>query len=462
MRLLDRSLIAPRPTTRRRARPAFLAVILCLAAACGPDPLAPEKYLALGTVAGDTLARVPADGFSRVTLVARIDPAAATTKRVIVFTTTDGLFVDGSNRTADGRQTEVTVDGTGRAVVDLQSVRTVSRARVHAQVQNTPGAANNMIVEFTPIGPAAVVRFDSTSLAAGADGLTVTPVTVRIDANVPADQRVVRFEAAGGTFTSGTTGADLGTAQVTVGPTNTVTIGLRSPAQPGTSVVRATVAGVTREIPITFRPVPADSILRFAASSYAAEADGQSVVTIAVRVSPFLRDAGRTVRFETTAGTFVTNATNAERTSATVVADQRDSARVDLRVPAGATTGWVRATVGGFTQEVPVVFRPALPDTILVDVAAFTVTANQETTITARLVRAVGAVARGSIVRFEAVNQAGQRVGQFRGVTPSGETGIATAIFSTVGVTPGTEVTIHASVGDGARRGTATVTVVAP
>ena len=80
-------------------------------------------------------------------------------------------------------------------------------------------------------------------------------------------------------------------------------------------------------------------------------------------------------------------------------------------------------------------FEPALPDLIVMDVSKLVMTAAEEITVTAALRRTVGNVTSGRVVTFRATDAAGNSVGLFRNVGPSGTTGSATAGFSPAGAT---------------------------
>ena len=542
-----------RPLVARVTRVAASMALTGIAGLSCTDTTAPfgADLVQIATTTGATTGSVQADGYSRIGIVATIAADASADHRTITFTTTQGtLFTGSSDSASTAQRADVVVDGSGHAFVELQSTTVVGEARVQASVKNAPTAVNTIVVQFTPIIPDSVIRFDSTSVTMDADGYSTRQITVRLggalstprsvqfetttgvfltgsgqnttsstvsaDAShgativyraptqsgtglirastanvtrelpltlrpVPADSiirfdsssvtmdadgfstrfltvrlgmgvptpRTVQFETTAGVFLTGS-GQNTAASSVLADASRTATILFRAPAQGGTALVRATAASVTRELPVTLRAVPVDSILRFAAGIPSPEADGATVTTYAVWVSPKMPAAQRVVSFVTTAGTVI---------AADVPAGQDDSARADIRSPATVVSGRLRATVGSFTRELPIAFRAALPDTIVVDPGKFSMKPGDTVTVTAHLIRSAGTVSRNTFVAFSATDSTGAPAGQFRNALPSDANGNATAIYSAPDGTTKRTITLMASLLDGSRKGKFVITV---
>src|SRR2546428_5430760 len=83
---------------------------------------------------------LPADGVSRITLTASIDPNATSGNRTIKFSTSAGtLIAAGQKSTTD---LDVAVDGSGKALVELQSTTVVLTCRVSARIKDLVRTVN--------------------------------------------------------------------------------------------------------------------------------------------------------------------------------------------------------------------------------------------------------------------------------------------------------------------------------
>lgn len=303
-----------------------LGGLLVAAAACydksdySPTDQFVDQILTLSTASGAT--SLPADGFSRLQLVAQLLGSPAFDKRVVVFSTTNGTL-DGGQAVANctGCQ-QVEADGNGRAVIDLVSSQRIGNAVVTASPQSAPGIAVQMTISF---------------------------------------------------------GA----------------------AQP-------------------------DGIIQFVQAPSRAPADGATLSTYTVQVSPSIPQAAQTVTFTTTNGTFAPSG----GTSISVPVDAGNLASADLRSPNQIGTGRVLATINGVTQEVAVSFERALPNAIAVSANPSSVPAADASTvtITASLLRNIGSVSDGTLVTFRAVRADGMPVGRFTNITRT-TSGTATAVF---------------------------------
>jgi hypothetical protein len=216
---------------------------------------------------------LPADGFSRVGLVAKISPKADADRRTVVFTTSAGTMVGG---TAVQTTWEVPADASGEAFIELQSSQKIETAVVTAQVKGVPGLSTTLTVAFVPVQPDDVIEFTGfPSHALPADGASLTPFTVTISDSIPSASRTVSFTTTVGTFAPGTDT----TISVPADAGNTATVELRSPTQITSGRVRATVNGVTREVPVSFdRALP--NFISLAADKFTVAASAADQVAL--------------------------------------------------------------------------------------------------------------------------------------------------------------------------------------
>src|SRR5512134_1761542 len=70
---------------------------------------------------------IPADGTTRLTITAQLDPRTDADKRTVTFTASAGTLIGGGR---EGSTTSVTADASGKAVVELRSNRTPGTVRV--------------------------------------------------------------------------------------------------------------------------------------------------------------------------------------------------------------------------------------------------------------------------------------------------------------------------------------------
>jgi hypothetical protein len=238
-------------------KPAFLLSILLLAAACYEKddyditPGVVETRLVLQSRSGANT--LPADGFSRLGLVAKISPEADASRRTVVFTTSAGELVGGTSTSTTS--TKVVADASGEAFVQLQSSNKVEIAVVTAAVEGVPGLTTNMTVAFVAIQPDDLIQF--TSVPSGnlpADGATLTPITVLVSGSIPPANRSVVFSTSAGSFAP-TTGTPAGgsVVSVPVDAGNTATVLLKSASELTTALIQATINGVTRNVTVSFQ-----------------------------------------------------------------------------------------------------------------------------------------------------------------------------------------------------------------
>jgi hypothetical protein len=254
-----------------------------------PTPGLIEATLALSTAGGVT--SLPADGISRLRLVAQISPAADLGNRTIAFSTTAGTLLGGTPGT--GGEQEVQADSRGQASIELQSAQRVGDAVVTARVKQVAGLTRQILITFTAANPDEVIRFVAAPASAPADGATLTAFTVAVSSSLPLGTPV-QFQTTAGAF------APEGTASVSRAADGSfqATAVLESPATLSTALVRATASQVTREATIEFRRALPDRITVATGGKFQVMANGTDSVTV---TGTYLRDVG-----QVTAGTVAT------------------------------------------------------------------------------------------------------------------------------------------------------------
>ena len=194
---------------------------------------------------------IPADGFSRTTLEARVNPNANT--RTITFTTSDGTL-RGPSAAAGGTNTkiEITADASGRAIAQLQSSTRVGTALVQAEVTPTGGTpiARQIEVDFVPVEPSDIIVVSASASKAPADGATVTNIFADIAPGLIS--RTVTFSTTLGVLSPTSNDAD---------SSNRATVGLTSPNEVGTAFITATVDDFSGETRVEFVRALPDSVI---------------------------------------------------------------------------------------------------------------------------------------------------------------------------------------------------------
>jgi hypothetical protein len=240
-----------------------------------------DEIITLSSASGAT--SLPADGFSRLQLVAQLLGAPAFDKRAIVFSTTEGTLVGGQavNNCAGCQQVEA--DGSGRALIELVSSQRVGTAVVTAAPQTAPGVRVQLAISFVAAPPDETLQFVAAPQRAPADGKTLTTFTVRVSPSIPQAARQVTFTATGATFSNGQN-----SVVVNVDAGNQASADLQSPSTIGTSRVLATINGVTREVSVRFERALPDAIVVTANPDVVAASDTAKIVITAT----LLRDIG--------------------------------------------------------------------------------------------------------------------------------------------------------------------------
>jgi hypothetical protein len=386
-----------------------------------------------------TSTSVPADGFSRLQIVARILKDFDKDRGTIVFKTSDGSF----DPTADLKEKEVAADADGNAFIELRSSETIGTVQVSAQVKGVDGLLQQLEVRFVDVPADNIIAFVEAPRSARADGITVSTFTVQINRSVPADKRMVTFKTTAGTFVA-SGGTDL---MVDASSAELVSVQLKSPAMPATGQVSASVNKATALATITFTQVQADDILRFITTTASAPADGATRSTFTVKVANQVPPEQAMVMFKTTAGTFAVSMGPAE----TVQANSSHQATAQLVSPLALTTARVTATLAGTTRETSIRFVAALADKtvqVTADPIQLTIDPTQpgpQATVVVKLVRNVGTVTPGSTATLTAFGINNQRVGFFSNITVSDNMGQLTATYVPGSTTYRGEVTLQAT-----------------
>ena len=212
---------------------------------------------------------IPADGFSRVEITARITGGADLDKREVQFETDAGDFP--RETTAGTKKTTIDVDSTGVVTVELRSSNTPALATVTVQVlekgennSSTPIEAliTRVEVEFVDPDPGAIIQLSTSEERGQADDSSVIFVHADVGEGIPGPNRPVTFVTTLGTFIGGTTTSS-GTHTVTINADldRRATATLKSPATAGEALVTASVASTTAEIRIPFDPALPEVIL---------------------------------------------------------------------------------------------------------------------------------------------------------------------------------------------------------
>jgi hypothetical protein len=283
------------------------SVLVALLAACYKksdySPTAPlaNQVITLSSPSGVT--SLPADGFSRLHLEARLPGDPAFVNRTVVFSATGGATLDGGTVGANCNNLcrNVTADGNGIARIDLISASQVGTAVVTAAPAGASGIIASLSINFVAASPDDTIRFVTAPSRAPADGAMLTTYTVAISPSLPTGSRKVTFQTtAPGTSFAGGTGQSI---QVDTGAGGQASADLKSPLTITTGRVSATVSGVTREVAVSFDRALPTSISVQADLPVAAAAAGTKIhVTATLRHDQGFASDGTAVTFQATRG----------------------------------------------------------------------------------------------------------------------------------------------------------------
>lgn len=208
------------------------------------SPTAPLANSVITLTSPSGVTSLPADGFSRLHLEAKLSGDPAFANRTVVFSTTSGTLDGGTAGTNCNGCVNVVADGSGIARIDLISAQQVGTATVTATPVAAPGILATLTINFVAASPDDTLRFVAAPDHAPADGATLSTFTVAISPSLPAASRQVTFAATAGTIVPpNPVNADAG---------GQASVDLQSPRTITSGRVTATVNGVTREVSIRF------------------------------------------------------------------------------------------------------------------------------------------------------------------------------------------------------------------
>jgi hypothetical protein len=211
---------------------------------------------------------LPADGISRATITAQLDPRTDFDKRSITFATTAGtLIADGK----EGSSITVPADTNGKAVVELRSSTSATTAQIDVTVATVSRTAS---VQFQKLAREDVFDISMSSNTVPADGFTPVVITVGLKRLGTTDQRSIKFETSSGTFNASGQQASR-SVTVTAGPTGVVVVELRSDAV-STAYVRVTALDTLYEFQVSFTALTREDTFDVSISSGSIPADGFS------------------------------------------------------------------------------------------------------------------------------------------------------------------------------------------
>jgi hypothetical protein len=352
--------------------------------------------------------------------------------------------------------------GSIRAIVPRGSARAVALA-LALLLPATAGCFDQKKYEVTAPNLEAFLSLAAANNATSlpADGVSRLVITATISPAAAAAQRTLTFSTTSGQLFGGTEAN--GSKEVVVDSSGQAQIELQSALQVGRAQVRATVNDtptLSRTLEIDFTEIDPDDIVRFVAAPGSAPADGATLTSFTVTLSPLLAPADRMVQFRTDVGTFAGSGTNTH----TVAADGGLTATAQLKSPATLSTGLVSATAGGVTRQAAISFERALPSRIAVSTDKFQVMGSSadKVTLTATLERDIGAVTENTPITLSMRAADGTVFGLFRNVTSSNSSGQATADFVPGDTTFTGQVTLTVGVDGRSVTGEAVIEIIPP
>jgi hypothetical protein len=241
-----------------------LLTVLTISSACFDE----DKYRS-PTESGNSFLRLstesdlnslPADGVSRLTLVATITSDAAVGRRTVKFKTTSGTLIGpGTNPL----EQDVEVNQAGQARIQLQSAKQVGTALVTAEVSLGSAAGSGKLVErkevaFTAPNVNEIIRFVRAPRTTPADGASPSRFTVEVSDGIPLAQRSVTFATTAGSFKLGATPVQ--ETIISLGANRQATVTLFSPLELGNADVSAKINDFRSATVIQFVHAPAERI----------------------------------------------------------------------------------------------------------------------------------------------------------------------------------------------------------
>ncbi len=379
---------------------------------------------------------IPADGVTRVELVAQFQNDGLTTnQRKITFTTTAGTL-EGSN--GEGEVSRM-ADESGKASVFLTS--SVRGGEVAVVSATGAGVVQTAQVTFEEVTPDDVLTLVPDTNTIPADGITRVKLvaTLKKEPKTP-EQRMISFSTTAGTLVGSTSGEPVVRM---VDANNEAFVFLASGNRVGeVAVVSATGLGVVQTAQVEFTEVDPDAVLILTKDRQFLEADGVSFVTYEAQLGPSASPESTQVTFKVSDGNFVS--AGERGASITVNTDPSRVARARLVSTTSSGIVHVEAVVAQTVRRDTIRYESVIPDFIEVEADAFALVADStfgsgsETRVTATLRRNNGGLASvGTPIRFIATVDGNQVVpgfdsveDGFRNQQTSDSAGMATAEFS--------------------------------
>ncbi|HVT60048.1 MAG TPA: hypothetical protein VHR45_16830 [Thermoanaerobaculia bacterium] len=272
--------------------------------------------------------------------------------------------------------------------------------------------------DYSPTSPRGAGALTLTTLdgtlSIAADGQSRLTLVATISADADQDKRTVSFTTSSGTFVGATANSGT-TINAAAGSDGRALVQLQSSQRVETAIVSATIinaANVAARLQISFTAPSPDSIMRFAAAPASAPADGQTVSSFTVAVSPTV--ATGSVAFSSTVGTF-------SPATAPIGVDHTATAGLPSPPAAGIATVTATLTPGsggsGFSRQTQIRFTSALPEVITLSVDNLVVMPGGKVHVIAHMTRAVGVVTPNTVAVFRAQDVNKNPVGDFQNVT---------------------------------------------
>jgi hypothetical protein len=336
-------------------------VLLVLFVVTAPGCHHPDDYL-LASQSDDVLSvavsstSLPADGISRATITAQLDPRTDADKRNVTFTTTAGTLIAAGK---EGASITVPADTSGTAIVELRSSTMPATARVDVTVA---AVSRTTSVQFAKLAREDLFDVALSGTSVPADGYSRIAITVTLRRLGTLDQRAVKFETSAGTFiASGQTSSR--TVTMTAGAAGTVVVELQSDT-PGTAHLRVTALDALYEADISFTALTREETLDVFVSRASIEADGFSTTVITAILKRAAPSQQPVIKFETSAGTLIAPGQPTGRAVA-LTADATGRAVVELQSDKTIGPVRVRVTALDLPYEFTVTFTAVNPASII-------------------------------------------------------------------------------------------------
>jgi adhesin/invasin len=340
----------------------------------------PEDYFPSPTHADQVLnltlsaTSLPADGISRATITAQLDPRTDPDKRDVTFATTGGTLIAAGKQ---GVSITVPADTAGRAVVELRSSTTPATVRLDVTVASVSRTTS---VEFVALPREALFDVAVSRTSLPADGFSTATIMVTLKRLGTADQRAVRFETSAGAFVAAGQPPSRAVT-MTAGAAGQVVVELQSEIA-GLAHVRVTALDAIHEFDVTFTALAREEVFDVSVSRTSIEADGFSTAAITATLKRPGTPQQRTVKFETSAGTLIAPG-QPEARAVTLTADATGRAVVELQSDKTIGSARVRVTVLDLPYEFTVAFVAGSPTSVItVSAAPSSVPADGVTSIT--------------------------------------------------------------------------------